>query len=186
MYQVLSSTSPSYNTVNECDWFAYGLGTVVHVVLVAQVVEVVVHVLRSVDLEELSLSVSDVEGVPARCADVLPQEGRNDGSVVLSVEGSEDGLVDEGGSEDGEQLVADGHALEAGDSEDSLDSEPGASEPCELSVSLQAIVESLQLFSVFDWDVVGQEVAGDALIAESVEVLEPIFFDVALLEPGTS
>lgn len=153
---------------------------------VAQVVEVVVHVLGSVDLEELSLSICDLEGVSARSADVLPQEGRDEGSVVLGVEGSEDGLVDEGGSEDGEQLVADGHAFEAGDSEDSLDSEPGASEPSELSVSLQAIVESLQLFSVFDWDVVGQEVGGGALVAESVEVLEPVFFDVALLEPGTS
>ena len=42
---------------------SYWLRTVVNVVLVAQVVVVVLHVLRSVDLEELSLSVCDCECV---------------------------------------------------------------------------------------------------------------------------
>lgn len=42
---------------------AYRLRTVVSVVVVAEVLEVVVHVLGGVDVEELSLSVCDLESV---------------------------------------------------------------------------------------------------------------------------
>lgn len=156
------------------------------VVVVAEVLEVVAHVLGGVDLEVLSLSVLDLESVRVRVLEVLAQEGGDHGAVGHAVVELERALVAEGGSEEREQAPADGHLLEALHAEDGFSAEPEAREPGEVVVPGHAVVQAVELDSVFDGDVVGEQVHLLAAVAEEVEVLEAVILDVVLLEPGAA
>lgn len=64
------------------DWIDYRLRAVVGVVLMAEVVEVVVHVLSCVDFKELTFSVGDLKQVFLCIHDMLAQKSRHHRPIV--------------------------------------------------------------------------------------------------------
>ena len=108
---------------------ALGLRTVTAVILVAEVLVRVAHILASVDVEVRLLVVLDLEeaglGLVRVLAEVSLHGGAVDGSSLLH----KDALVDVREEEAGESLSAELHALEGTNSSDGLHAEPEANTP---------------------------------------------------------
>jgi hypothetical protein len=122
--------------------------------VMTEVIKSVVHVLAGINFEILTLAVSDVELVSASDVLVLAEEGRKEGSVGLTVEVLEDGLVEETNTDEGKCLPAESHAAEAADAADSLKAQPETCSPGEASVADVRLVEAVELLAVLDSDVV--------------------------------
>ncbi len=63
------------------------------VIVVAKILECVVHILRGVNIEEFSLSISDSKSIGLSRVSVFSEEGRNNWTIGLSIVSLEKVLV---------------------------------------------------------------------------------------------
>ena len=133
------------------------------VIFVAHSLEVVAHVLSSIDLIVFTLSVSNLEGVVLHMLAVFAEVSTDERTILLSVEVGKSLLVEETNTNERENLPAEGHTLEVGNSQDGLHAEPDTSEPSKRLVSLISTIQSVESVSISEGKVVGKQV-GQALI----------------------
>ena len=102
---------------------ALGLGAVTDVVLVAEILVRVSHVLAGVNVEVLLLLIVDLEEVGLSRISILTEVSLHDGTVHSGSLLHESTLVDVGESEARKELSAELHTLEGTDSADGLEAE---------------------------------------------------------------
>ena len=122
--------------------FTVWLGSVVSMMVMAKILEVVVHVLTGVNIEVLSLSVCDIEEVSPCRALVLSEEGTNNRSVVLRSVSKNKLLVSKTSSEYREHSPSNGQSLEVRNSEDCFETEIKTSSKSKVIVSCESLVKS--------------------------------------------
>jgi hypothetical protein len=152
----------------------------------AKVVEAVVHVGASIDIEVLTLAVSDGESIGLGSVSVFAEEGRHKGAVGLSIHILEDLVVEEADSEEGKSFPSPGELSEVTNTRNSLKAQPEASSPAEDTVAGESLIEVIKALSVLNRDVVGEKV--DILAVEGVyiEPFKTIILNHVFLEPRST
>ena len=113
------------------------------VIIVTHIFEVVVHVLRSINLIKFSLSICNSKLISFSIINMFSEVGRDYWSISVAVVCCENVLVEEGASNKGECSPADSHLGETGYSYDCLETEPETTEPSEGFISLESLVQSI-------------------------------------------
>jgi len=104
----------------------------------------------------------------------------------LSVDGVEESLEAVGDSEEGTQLPAPSHLAEVGVASDNLQTEEETGEHRHVADTVVGLEDSLEVFSVLEAHVAGEEVSETGVVTVCVELFEAIVGGLQSLEPGST
>ena len=126
----------------------------VYVVVVTEILVAVVHVRAGIDIEILTLAVGDGESVSLSGIRVLAEEGRDQGTVGLTISILEDLVVEEADSQEGEDFPARSHLFEVTNTRNSLKAQPETTSPGEATIAVETLVKVVKALSVLNRDIV--------------------------------
>jgi hypothetical protein len=123
-------------------------------VIVSKILIAIGHVLRSINIEVLTLAVGDVEAITLGNLVVFSEVCAQEGSVGLTVDVLEDLVVNETYTEKGEKLPSGSHLGEIANTAHGLNTEPETTAPCENAVAVESVVKMAKTLTVLNWDVI--------------------------------
>ena len=146
----------------------------------------VVHVLRSINLVELSTSIADLEHIVGRVLLVLAEVSANEGGVGLRrmvVKGEFENLSH---SEEGKTSPSDSHLLEVAVTDHKFSRQPVASEPGHALNTSVGFPKSGQVPSVSVCHVGRQKESHVLIILVGVIPVKTVVLNLSFLEPRSS
>ena len=146
----------------------------------------VVHVLRSINLVELSTSIADLEHIVGRMLLVLAEVSANEGGVGLRrmvVKGEFENLSH---SEEGKTSPSDSHLLEVAVTDHKFSRQPVASEPGHALNTSVGFPKSGQVPSVSVCHVGRQKESHVLIILVGVIPVKTVVLNLSFLEPRSS
>ena len=152
----------------------------------SEIVLSVVHVLRGINLVELSLSISDLEEVVLRDILVLAEVSTNKRTVSLGsvhVSGDHECI---GNSHEREDSPSDSHLLEVSHAGHELEGHVVGSTPGHSSDTVVGLPKSSQVPSILVRHVGGHKVFVTILVIENIEPFETVILNLVFLEPRSS
>ena len=165
----------------------YGLRSMIRVhVLVLEILVRVAHILRSVNLVELSLAVSDLKWVSSAVAVVLSQVRANQWSISLCVEPVECLFEGVGDCEEGDASPSGGHGSEVRHAEHRLCAQVEAGEHGETTGTVVRMVEPSEVLPILELHVVGEQVLHAVVVLIDVVPLEAIILGSGVPPPGSA
>jgi hypothetical protein len=123
-------------------------------IVVTKIFISVCHILGSVDIEILTLAISDSESISLSSLAVFAEVGTEQGSVCLSIEVLENLVVDEADSEKREELPAGCHLGEVANAANGLEAEPQTASPGENAVAVESLIQIREALTVLERHIV--------------------------------